>query len=671
MGSIWKENWKRGAKKSSVSASDNYDLVRIEDLAGGTSSLEDVLTQGDFTGVSSGIFFSDGDNVVLASSSNISWSSTINPFGLRDVYIERASIGFIDINTTLGGSGDGTLRAGEITVPGAGNFSEQFGSGATASGDNSLAVGHAAQATAANSTVLGASATDGGFDSATVLGKSASATAQSATAIGASTSADSGSTAVGHAASATAANSTALGAGSTTGSAVSALAVGQGATADQSLNTAVGRGASATGTNSSTVLGASATDNGNNQSVAAGAHANVTGNSGAAFGFNTTAAQQGVSVGHTASAAALGSISIGQASSVGAASPNSLAIGTNATTTGTLGSAIGWNSQAVGDNSLALGAASTAGGLSSTALGHSSSASNSQATALGRASLASGAQSTALGEGASATASSATAVGRNATATGTAIGAASTATGAGTTAVGSVSSAVLDGTALGNGASAGFLDTIALGRLATATAASQWVVGSDGSPILTAHFGRGPTSATPQVLSLNATGGSGTDIAAGALQIAGGRSTGNATAGILELRTGTPGVSGTSAQTLATRLTISDTDATFTLPVTAPSISKISNGAAITVTDTADAGERVLYDPTGGTFQINAPSTPILGMRWATKNRSSSVTAVTISGNGSNIEDPTSSFSLAANFSLSGDGISVEWEYDGTQWVVV
>ncbi len=34
MGSIWKENWKRGARKNSVSALDDHDLIRLEDLLG-------------------------------------------------------------------------------------------------------------------------------------------------------------------------------------------------------------------------------------------------------------------------------------------------------------------------------------------------------------------------------------------------------------------------------------------------------------------------------------------------------------------------------------------------------------------------------------------------------------------------------------------------------------
>ena len=98
---------------------------------------------------------------------------------------------------------------------------------------------------------------------------------------------------------------------------------------------------------------------------------------------------------------------------------------------------------------------------------------------------------------------------------------------------------------------------------------------------------------------------------------------------------------------------------------------RIKNGTAIVATDTADVGERMIYDPSGGTFTLNAPASPSIGDRWGVKNRTTDTTAITVSGNGSNIEDPTASFALAASFSLTGDGIGVEWEYDGTQWLVV
>jgi hypothetical protein len=100
-------------------------------------------------------------------------------------------------------------------------------------------------------------------------------------------------------------------------------------------------------------------------------------------------------------------------------------------------------------------------------------------------------------------------------------------------------------------------------------------------------------------------------------------------------------------------------------------MARIKNASAIIASDTADSGERMIYDPTAGTFTLTAPSGPSIGDRWGVKNRSSDVTAITIAGNGNNIEDPTVSFALAATFSLVGDGAAVEWEYDGTQWLVI
>lgn len=91
-----------------------------------------------------------------------------------------------------------------------------------------------------------------------------------------------------------------------------------------------------------------------------------------------------------------------------------------------------------------------------------------------------------------------------------------------------------------------------------------------------------------------------------------------------------------------------------------------------TATHFANVGERVVYDPTGGTFTINAPVGGLnVGDRWAVKNASTSVTAVTISGNGSNIEDPTGAYALAASFSFAGNGFAAEWEYDGAAWLCV
>jgi len=95
-------------------------------------------------------------------------------------------------------------------------------------------------------------------------------------------------------------------------------------------------------------------------------------------------------------------------------------------------------------------------------------------------------------------------------------------------------------------------------------------------------------------------------------------------------------------------------------------------------TTTAELGERVLYDPSNSelldgspAMTFAAPASPILGSRWAIKNRSASQEPVIIDGNGSDIEDPLASYAVAASFTLSGDGISVEWEFDGAQWLVI
>ncbi len=81
-------------------------------------------------------------------------------------------------------------------------------------------------------------------------------------------------------------------------------------------------------------------------------------------------------------------------------------------------------------------------------------------------------------------------------------------------------------------------------------------------------------------------------------------------------------------------------------------------------------GERVLYDPSGGTFQIDAPVTPTTGQRWAIKNVTVDVTLVTISGNGESLEDPGTS-TLLASFTIAAAFVSLDYIYDGTNWVII
>jgi hypothetical protein len=85
---------------------------------------------------------------------------------------------------------------------------------------------------------------------------------------------------------------------------------------------------------------------------------------------------------------------------------------------------------------------------------------------------------------------------------------------------------------------------------------------------------------------------------------------------------------------------------------------------------TATHGALVLYDPTGGTFTVNAPATPTKGERWAAKNVSTDITGITIDGNGNNIENPATS-TLVASFSTAVALGIISYIFDGTNWVVV
>jgi hypothetical protein len=85
---------------------------------------------------------------------------------------------------------------------------------------------------------------------------------------------------------------------------------------------------------------------------------------------------------------------------------------------------------------------------------------------------------------------------------------------------------------------------------------------------------------------------------------------------------------------------------------------------------TANTLDLVIYDPTAGTFQIDAPATPTAGDRWSLKNVTTNTTGVTIDGNGENIENPSAS-AIVASYSLAGALVSVDYIYDGTNWVVL
>lgn len=93
-------------------------------------------------------------------------------------------------------------------------------------------------------------------------------------------------------------------------------------------------------------------------------------------------------------------------------------------------------------------------------------------------------------------------------------------------------------------------------------------------------------------------------------------------------------------------------------------------GPVVTGAHTAKAGELVFYDPTGGSFQIDAPASPTQGDRFAIKNSTTDATSVTIDGNGNNIEDPNTS-TLVASFGLAAALVSLDFVFDGTKWLIL
>lgn len=138
--------------------------------------------------------------------------------------------------------------------------------------------------------------------------------------------------------------------------------------------------------------------------------------------------------------------------------------------------------------------------------------------------------------------------------------------------------------------------SIALGAYAELTASNQFVVGDVDAPITDVYIGEGVTSASPQDVTLNATGGSGTDTEAKDLILAGGKSTGDAVPGDILFKTATAGASGTTLQSLTTRLSITGVTADF-------------SGLNLTTTGTVTTGTLTIADgsitDSDGTISIN------------------------------------------------------------------
>ena len=185
----------------------------------------------------------------------------------------------------------------------------------------------------------------------------------------------------------------------------------------------------------------------------------------------------------------------------------------------------------------------------------------------------SAAGSESFGAGASCTAADGLAVGPDASSTGveaTAVGADSLAHPY-ATAVGSLARCTAGSnwnaskTAIGYATYANHTHTICLGAISASTASYQFVAGSYAARIKDVYFGTGVTYATPDATTIHGTGGDGTDIAGADINIAGGIGKGTGAGGSVELKTAAAGSSGSTANTLATRMKI-DGEGAITFP---------------------------------------------------------------------------------------------------------
>lgn len=86
---------------------------------------------------------------------------------------------------------------------------------------------------------------------------------------------------------------------------------------------------------------------------------------------------------------------------------------------------------------------------------------------------------------------------------------------------------------------------------------------------------------------------------------------------------------------------------------------------------TASSNEHVKYDPSGPTFTLTMPSSPSTNDQVGIKNVTTDIGAITLAGNGNNVEDPAAPGSTSSSVSVAGAGVSLVYQYDGTAWWIV
>lgn len=494
------------------------------------------------------------------------------------------------VRLTLGAAGTGS-----ISVPGSGTNSQQFGPGAATTGIESVAVG--ASATTGNSycTVIGYGANASSTYNV-AIGRNASITGFGSVAVGANANVtNSQAVAIGNSVVLSSTSSVAIGQSvSVTGN--ESVAIGRLANSTGAFNTLVGYNTNSTSGGNNTLIGWNANST-SSVAVAIGIAATTSGTESTAVGANTQAlgtkvlaigrytigvADYSTAVGVEA-VAGTGSVCVG-APSVEEDKPPSAGLGTANTAIGGSARVLQISTITVLDYTLISAGVDTISGTRPRPPGASGSFTGTE-----------GAQWTAATSNdvtanniytwirfnvdylwATVNANVVTVIGDLSALSTTASGAAMTV---------SLGTPPNNTVALGSFTEVANTGSVVIGRGAVDTAANQFVLGSTSAPITALHLGRGVTGIAPDAsvsLRTTDTTTTETDVAGSSLVIQSGRGTGAATATSISFQTPTATTSGTTQQTLATRLTINSA------AVTADTAIRIG-----TATDAAAQGDLV------------------------------------------------------------------------------
>lgn len=226
------------------------------------------------------------------------------------------------------------------------------------------------------------------------------------------------------------------------------------------------------------------------------------------------------------------------------------------------------------------GSISSPGALgSSEHFGESSVASQSYDHAFGYNAYATGSFSSAFGANTVASANSASVYGAFASATGT------------------------NSLAIGTYTQANFNNSYAIGSYINTTATNQMVIGNGvyGIDPRDFYLGMGVTNADANSaggIVVNATGGSGTDVAGADFAIAGGKGTGSAVGGSLIFKTSSTGVSGSTLNSLVTRMSI-DSAGNINIPGLSASSGIYTDGSKNLTTTAPTSGVLGYWSRTG------------------------------------------------------------------------